>query len=156
MNWTALSAMADILASIGVIISLVYLAVQVKQSAAVIKLAGFEKMFDKLTDQTSLIVENEDVASIYLRGQESYNSLSETEQIRFHMYMSGMMQSLNIIFTQSTRDLIDPVVFKHTADIYFEKVLTPPGVREWWSTWKTWYQPEFVTYVDANVSQKNA
>ena len=155
MNWSALSATADLLASIGVIISLIYLAIQVRQSASVIRLAGFERMFDKISDHTSVIIDNEDMASIYLRGQESYVELSETEQIRFHMYMSGMLQSLNIIFTQSTKHLIDPGVFEHTAAIYFDKVLTPPGVREWWATWKAWYHPDFVEYIDKNVPSKN-
>ena len=61
MDWNAISAFADLLASIGVIVSLVYVAIQIKQNSKVTSTANYQHIMDYQGTVLTSIIENPEV-----------------------------------------------------------------------------------------------
>ncbi len=76
MNWAGVAAVADILAAIGVVASLVYVARQIHQNSTLIsqnsELAKAERLHEtnvSYTNPYALIAQDKELAQIYRRGK---------------------------------------------------------------------------------------
>ena len=83
MNWTALGALGQLAAAVAVLITLVYLAQQVRQSNRQNLLSAFRHTYDSLNEWALAVAESGEVAAIVLRGRQSYNDLGDIERFRF-------------------------------------------------------------------------
>jgi hypothetical protein len=64
MNWEAVSAIADVFASIAVLVTLIYLALQVRQAKDQITLAGQRHRADAARDVLSSVSDSDHLAPI--------------------------------------------------------------------------------------------
>ena len=87
MNWEAISALADILGAIVVVVTLVYLARQIRQNTVATATATYDSIVSGFNEINSLLINNPDVASILLRGNEAPNKLTPTEAIQYAFLM---------------------------------------------------------------------
>ena len=83
MNWEALSAIGQLLGAAAVLITLIYLAIQIRQSTAAMNTTTYETIVTGFNDINSIVVDNPDVASILHRGMENPSTLSDVEAVRF-------------------------------------------------------------------------
>ena len=140
---------------IGVVLTLAYLAVQIRQNTRVVRTSNFQNLMSMNASFTSAIAENEDVADIYQRGLVSFNQLSDTEQIRFNMLISEPFTAAQLSYQLNKRGLIDELLYEgHQAST--ELLFAAPGVREWWSKNKTWYHADFRDFIDQKLPRAAA
>src|SRR4249919_3717700 len=83
MNWEAVNAIAQLISSVGVVGSLLYLAVQVHRSTRITKLAALDAATTALRDVTRPFAENPEVGRIWRKGLEDLDALSPEEKARF-------------------------------------------------------------------------
>jgi len=76
MNWDALSAISQLIGSLAVVLSVLYLAVQVHQSTRVAKLAMQDAAATALRDVTKPLMENAELERIWRVGLEDISALS--------------------------------------------------------------------------------
>ncbi len=99
MNWDAISAISQLIGSIAVVLSVLYLALQVHRSTRVAKLATQDAAAAALRDVTKPLMENAELERIWRVGLEdigarffhaAYQFLKAFETIHFH-YVYGLM-----------------------------------------------------------------
>src|SRR5437879_9231993 len=83
MNWDAISAISQLVGSIAVVLSVLYLAVQVHRSTRVAKLATQDAAATALRDVTKPLMENAELERIWRIGLEDIGALSVEERARF-------------------------------------------------------------------------
>src|SRR5207247_5338301 len=83
MNWDAISAISQAVGSIAVVLSVLYLAVQVHRSTRVAKLATQDAAATALRDVTKPLMENAELERIWRIGLEDIGALSVEERARF-------------------------------------------------------------------------
>src|SRR5437762_12737121 len=83
MNWDAISAISQLIGSLAVVLSVLYLAVQVHQSTRVAKLAMQDAAAAALRDVTKPLMENFELESIWRVCMEEISVLSVEELARF-------------------------------------------------------------------------
>ena len=83
MNWDAISAISQLIGSLAVVLSVLYLAVQVHQSTRVAKLAMQDAAAAALRDVTKPLMENSELERIWRVGLEDISVLSVEERARF-------------------------------------------------------------------------
>ena len=83
VNWEAISAIGQIVGAIAVVVSLIYLAKEVRSSARATRLASGRSMeassFGCLNNSQS----NPDLSELYYRGLHDFESLEGADLIRF-------------------------------------------------------------------------
>ena len=155
VNWEALGAIAELVGAVGVIATLGYLAIQIRQNTAVVRTSSFQELVSGMSSFTTTISQNAEAADIYLRGLASFQDLSEIEKIRFHTLMADPFTSAQVGHHLQERGLIDDRLY---ADYLasFSVLLRAPGVRQWWESAKIWYHADFREFIDRKLSEPAA
>jgi hypothetical protein len=142
MNWEAVAAIAELAGALGVIASLVYLAVQIRQNTRSAREATWHSASHDIQHFRSLLVQDAEVARIYRDGLRNARSLNEDDRWRFGALMQYLYGHFETLFRTRGQPL-----FRHQWD-YIAYIVGRPGARDWWSKGKQIYSPEFQRFVD--------
>jgi len=154
MSWEAIGAIGEVVGGIGVIVTLAYLARQMQVNTAALRNETTRDGMQAVIDSYSTVIADEEVASIYLRGLENFNALSEVEQIRFHYVCCQRLHAaqMNVTFNQRSGQSAFPLDV--TVKPWIDRMMQRQGFRQWWqSRGRVVYSPEFIRFVE---SKENA
>ena len=138
MDWDAVGAVAELLAAIGVIVSLIYLAVQVRLNTRLQKRNNLVDISTELATTARLTATNPELASLVVRGLGDIDSLDSIERYRFDSFFYAFIAN----FERALLDAQD--------GHYPEEQLVPlkaaiagylgtDGGRAWWRQRKIWF-----------------
>lgn len=153
MDWTAISAVADVLASIGVIVSLVYVAIQLKLNSRTVGAANYQQNMGLISDVSGLISSDSELSDIYTRGMQSYEGLTENEKVRFNMLMTKFILPIQINIHLRDRGLMDDVLYEGQIQSFLN-MFDSPGMNEWWADSTKWFHQDFVRHMDILLEKK--
>jgi hypothetical protein len=144
MNWDAIGAVAETVGTILVLITLIYLAVQMRIANKQREIESLRHTYDGINRVCELLSESTEKASIVLRGRESLENLSDDEQMVFefmHIRILNTVESwyMQLMETSPTGEYRDQQPENIVALIvYFFK---NPGALEIWGTAKHTFVP---------------
>ena len=150
MNWEAIGAVGETLGALGVIISLVYLATQLKSNAVASAVEAKLATTKFMTDFNRDFIMDPDLYKLWDRGSKNPNDLTSDEFQRFSNLNLNAFWFFSASFYQLQVGKLEP------GDLFeLEKImafwLSRPGVRDWWSKFgSTRYNEDFVDYVRNN------
>jgi len=151
MNWDAIGAAGEVFGGIAVLISIVYLAIQVKQNTEENRVLRAQGLVAANADANALIANNSELSEIVRAGMFDFDALSETEQFRFSTLFFSFMSKYDFAYHQRITGRLDEQFWERTA--YDIRVfLNLPGANRWWHRDKPRYSPEFAAYVDELLS----
>jgi hypothetical protein len=164
LNWDAVIAIVEIVGVAGVIASLIYVAIQVRQNSHMIdqnNLATRSSMVHETSVSYNrffeLIVENADVADIYRRGKAG-QELEPVEVVRYEALTEIYFSWLEDTDHQYKVDLYfddedDTDLVEFMAPVFRDLLMSPYG-RNWWDRVAAdTYTPNFYKKVTKLVSQ---
>lgn len=159
MNWDAIGAVGEVLGAAGVIATLAYLGVQLRQNSrnldqntrAVVAAAeiqgGEQVMMGHLP-----IAENADLADLLLRGSHDFHALTPLERTRFSSFWHAALIAHQVYFFQNRRGLLHPDVWG-TYSRQFDANVNQPGFRLWWERSKAVFDPSFQDYFEEKMRE---
>src|SRR6478735_2303812 len=112
MNWDALSAISQLIGSLAVVLSVLYLAVQVHQSTRVAKLAMQDAAATALRDVTKPLMENAELERIWRVGLEDISALSIEERARFFHAVYQFLNAFETIHFHYVYGMMDKQLFE--------------------------------------------
>lgn len=125
MNWDAISAVSQLIGSIAVVISVLYLAVQLRSSTRVARVAAQDAAAAALRDVTKPFMENAELARIWRRGLEDLKSLSAEDQARFFHAAHQFLKALETIHFHYVYGLLDAQLWAGWMELLRHYVATP-------------------------------
>ena len=131
MNWEAINAIAQLVSSIGVIISLLYLAVQVHRSTRISKLAAQDAATTALREVTRPFAENPEVGRLWSKGLEDLETLTPEEKARFFHVAFQFLKAMEMIHFHYIYGLMEEQVWRGWRNLY-EHYLASPGLIYYW------------------------
>lgn len=147
MNWTALSAISEIIGTGAVVISLLYLASQIRTQNREARIASVHDITDAFKRATSSL-QSEELASVFARGSRGFESLSETEQIRFISIFHGLFRVWEEAFYRHQHGRLDEPIWS-AINAQYAPYLSLPGIQSVWAIRKAAYNPDFREFVDS-------
>ena len=79
MNLSNIADIADLLAAAGVIATLIFLAMQIRQNTKAVQNTRWESYLDRLANNFARPM-NEQVATVIVKGNRSFAALNDTEK----------------------------------------------------------------------------
>ena len=150
MNISELANYADVVGGIAVLISLIYVAIQIRQNTKMAQTSNYADLSFKVSEFNNLIASDSELADIYNRGIERFDNLSAVEKTRFNFAISRLMQAIQAMFHLRRRGYID----SELAQTNFDSIavfLTAPGIEEWWSANRKWWECGFRDFMDGMI-----
>jgi hypothetical protein len=158
MNWDAISALAEIGGTIAVLVTLVYLAIQVKHSNEQRKLEAYRHTLDSLNQQLDTLTQSVETISILNRGRTALNKLSVDERVIFELIHIRVLNSIESWYEQQIQatksgEIRDKQIANLAGVVswYFAY----PGAREIWLSVKHMYS-SIEDYVSKSVMEGEA
>ena len=102
-------------------------------------------------DNRHMLLEHNKLRELYVRSEvENWHDFTRDEQMMLLAYWSAetdRMELQFVLFKRNGTDL-DNIVF-YERDLLLEPFITG------WNTWKSFYDPEFVVYLDGLIEKAN-
>ena len=143
MEWSILGSVGEFVGGIAVVISLIYVGLQIRQSSNSVRAASQIAIKQLSTEITNQLVAP-DMARIYVQGLKDSSSLSPEDRVRFHSLMISLFgvyeaAYFQIYFGTIPRELQDA----SAGQVQFH--LRQPGVKQWWDGGgRARFSPKFV------------
>jgi hypothetical protein len=142
MNWEAVGAVAELAGALAVVITLIYLAVQIRQNSRLIESSLAESHVSAANEITKILASEEGAANIFWEGLEnSRDSLSIEQRRRF--------DALLFLFVMSGYQ-----AFRQKDDAALARadwILRFPGFENWWSEFSSTYPEDFSIYIESRM-----
>jgi len=154
MNWTALAAVGQVAGAAAVFVTLLYLARQVALSNLQADLDAYRQTMGSLDAWQRSIYESEELTDLVVRGRRSYESLGETERIRFanlhHSLLNIAQLEYDYLQQLPSRDRFRQLSEKRLGSVV-RGYMNHPGVLKFWEGAHWAYGPGLCRLVSENT-----
>jgi hypothetical protein len=148
MNWDAIGAIGELTGALAVVVSVIYLALQIRNNTQATMVTVVQDTIDEFANLDRLVASTPDLAHIILRGRASISNLSAEELLRFECYYSMMFQVLEGWYTGSARARKISKEQVEVTETILRNHFRNAGVRESWARTKDEYPKGFASWVD--------
>ena len=146
LEWAAL---ADIIASLAVVISLIYVARQVRQGNLLARYQARQNMMEKDLDLLKMQTENPDITASLINPEPT-----REDRLRLHSFLTGIMRQREWEWFQYHDGVIDEDVYRTYHEV-IAIFLGKPDTRYWWNNvGRSGLNPEFVNEVDKLLEKR--
>lgn len=139
---------AEVVGGIGIIVSILYLALEIDQNTESVRAANHLALIEQLGVVRSWSVQDGEFADIAHRGWNDFESLDAVERSRFVEFSDQNFDVWELGFSMGERGLVPADIMDAFNDGYCRGVT--PGTRLIWQTYtRGAYSADFSEYVDA-------
>jgi hypothetical protein len=147
MNWEAISAISQLVGSIAVVLSVLYLAMQVHSSTRIAKLAAQDAASTALREVTKPFAENADLARIWRLGLENVKALSAEDQARFFHSTYQFLKAYETIHFHHVYGLMDNQIWQGWCGL-LQHYIASPGIEHYWRLRHELFSTRFQKFVE--------
>lgn len=150
LNWEAIGAIGEILGAIGVIVTLGYLASQIRQNTKASRSESVQSLAESGATMNAMIIEEPDVAREFLAGMSDYRSLPAEDRLRFRFLIGQWLLAFEAVYIQHNMGTVDKHVFDSRMRL-LEEWLNNDGGLAAWKAARSGFSVEYVEYIEKNV-----
>lgn len=146
------ASVAEIVGAFAVVISLIYVGMQVNDSASAVRAASANDVNVALQSWYLQIGTNQQTSELFYRALTSEEALSNEEEFQYLMMLHGAFLAFQNSYLLAEEGTIDTELREAiTAAIVGIKQL--PGMRRYWRQRKSYLHSGFAAYVDQLIEQ---
>ena len=132
MDLDTLAKLGEFIGGIFVVISLIYLAYQLRQNTLSLRAENYARLFDRMSTLQSRLTADAELHRLFMIGAEDPGRLLPAERLRFSWALYEMFGTGEFMYHQSLDKTLPPVVWaRWEATIGWW--LSHPGMRAWWA-----------------------
>lgn len=149
MNWDMVSV-GQMLGAVGVIVSIIYLAAQIRNQNKESQRAAINVLTSHGSDLNRTLVENPDLAALWLRALQSFDELDGTSKLRFSAHLGRLLRMADSLYLAVLDGILDKRLWRGYERTLAETVAYP-GFQSWWATRKHWHTDEFCALTERHI-----
>jgi hypothetical protein len=156
MTLEDLGNIGEFIASIGVPLSLIYLAFQIRdnsrfvqENTSFLRSTNDTGSNDHVTVTRQILFDHPDLLEIQRKGNRG-SELTPEDLPKYELLTRSAFEGHFTYFVQYTKGLTNDEVWAYWSK-YFDSYCEKPGVIKWWSNARHDFDPAFQEYVDAKM-----
>ena len=132
MNWEAIDALSSFVATIATLITLMYLAIQIRNSNKLTRTDSLQNVLNGYTDRVlNPMVADAEMSDIVDRGMASWDALNTTEKGRFSNHQTREVLQLQNVMQLYDSGLVTETDFEAWLSHIASTLITPGGEVAW-------------------------
>jgi hypothetical protein len=147
MDLDTLSKLGEFVGGFFVVISLIYLAYQVRQNTRSLRAENYGRLLDRMSTLQSAISADADLNRIFTVGAEHPSRLSRSERVRFSWALYELIGNGEFMYHQYREGMLSDAIWKRW-EITVGWWMSHPGIRAWWQSKPTPFSTDFSAFVD--------
>jgi len=156
MTFEQLSYLAQIVASIGVIVSLIFVGLQIRHNTGALQRNEHNSTMAQWTVIRQAIARNRDIAELMTAGLSGERALDAADQLRLEQMLQEYAWASFHIWDRTQRGVFPKGTFEWTAGSMLCELLKTTRGGAWWQSAKgKGFIPGFVSDVDALLAKES-
>jgi hypothetical protein len=131
MNLNDLANLGQIIGAVAVVISLFYVASQIRQNTNAVRSATAQAVHEHFAKWYHLVAADDELAQIVAKGLRDYSSLSEQERVRFVAAFSAFLSYSQNAFLKWREGLLAQPLWRGWEFVIMNLVCAPGGKAFW-------------------------
>ena len=142
MSIAELGSLGEFIASIAVVASVLYLAVQIRTQKGEQQQRAAEALAHAWGESSRAISENSEVADFFYRGLDDYDALDSIEKLRFSAVFTAMLKAYEAIFYLREEGALEEEAWSTTEEMV-GRLCNSGGFKGYWVGRAAYFRPAF-------------
>lgn len=165
MNWEAIGAIGEAVGAFGVILTIAFLALQIRQNSTLLKnnTRQLEQNFQVAVSQAHaktagsadsmlVVAQSNELSSIIHRGLANYRDLDRESAMRFSMAMGPLIAAVSTSVMEQRELGVADDNFVPSQLNFIMRFIDTVGGRQWWVQGKGMYPEPFIEIIDNELA----
>jgi hypothetical protein len=131
MNWDAVGAIAELLGSLAVVATLIFLIRQIRTNSVMVQNATSQGAAEAIADWARQLTENPELYKIYRTGLKDDSSLNREDRGRFDLVLFQAYNSISSIYLQYQNGGFQEGRWESEMRVFARNYNTPGGRASW-------------------------
>jgi len=142
MTLADLADIGDAIGAVAVVVSLVYLASQIRQNTKAVRATAVHSSIGHSMDVRRALYESDALARIYITGSNDPKDLSEEDLLRLRLLYHNLFLSLRNIYSQTHLTGLPAETWVSQIPL-LQRVLSTQGGKWFWASYSHEFEPSF-------------
>ena len=151
MNWDAVGAIGEMLGAAAVVVTLAYLARQIRQNSLAMKVAAKQEMTKQYSDFADLLLLNDELFQLQSKGR-SGETLNEQESYKYYLLLNKATWYFSAMFYQYQVHELSDQDWSQSRRV-IERYCSMPGFQNYWNENREYWSEDFTEYIDDMVKR---
>jgi hypothetical protein len=152
LNLEDFASVADVLSAVAVVVSLIYVGIQVNDSTSAIRSAAASDATAAMQSWYLEMGRNRQASDVWLNAMRSPEPLPANEEFQFLMSMHAAILGMQNSYLLSKEGTLD-AEFREAVTTAIRAVKALPGMDRYWRQRRGFFHTEFAKYVDGLLAQ---
>ena len=152
MDLQTLANLGEVVGAAVVVLSLIYLAVQVRQNTQAQRTENYSRAQDRLAAIQSMLGKDSEISLIVSKGALDTSKLTPQERMRFTWSMYEVFGAFEFMFHASRTDAIPEEVWTRWSSAV-AWWLTFPGIQAWWQARPIPFTESFTAFMESLLKE---
>ncbi len=148
-------AIGEIVGGVAVVVTLIYLAFQIRQNTRAIRLSASHAASVGIRDMYALVAEQTDLSEAIHKGSKDPSSISGAEKMRYWGFLGFWLYAFENAYIQLTEDALDPRHWSGMKRMMIDYT-SVPGFRDYWPNRRHWFSEDFQHFMESEILQTDA
>ena len=153
MSLNDLANMGQVIGAIAVVISLIYVALQIRQNTNAVRSATAQTVHEHFAKWYHLVAADDELAKIVAKGLRDYRSLSEQERVRFVATFSAFLSYSQNAFLKWREGLLASQLWMGWQHVIINLVCAPGG-KAFWKDRAYMFGDEFRRHIEDDLIKR--
>ena len=147
MNWEAIGAVGELVGAAAVVLTLGYLALQIRQTRLDTRASTFDSILAEWRQhQRETYITYPDNLRVYVEGLKDFDGMTQQDRLRFIYILSQEVLFIENIIRQCNNGNITYEQLEPWVDFFCAHIRTPGGAS-WWLQTKSVFSPLLRDYI---------
>ncbi len=152
MNWEAIGAVGEVMGAIAVVVSLLYVAVQIRQNTKIVAANTIQAVSTASSDITMRLAESSELSELVLKIFSESENLTPKESMRMELIQRAAFRNYENYYYQHKRGYLEDDMWTGYRHTMLTRVTGRYG-EVWWKTHQVAFGKSFVDFVNSNIKQ---
>jgi hypothetical protein len=150
-----LGSIGEFIAAIAVLVSLVYLAYQIRQNTAELRLTHLRAVISSYSHFRQSVVNSNELPQLIEAARLDPESLSEAQVYRYGYFVEESVWCTQQLFIEIQARQVPDTSWPYAKKRLLQHLDNAVG-KAWWEEWKGMYDKELVAEIDRDLGSANA
>ena len=148
MNWEALGAIGEIVGAVAVILTLGFLALQIRQNSRTVKATAAQSVLQSLSEALRAAAESRVLTRVMMQGLTDFDKLDETDEWQFFLWLFAWFRLVEQAYQHYAMGNIEEGTWAGQV-AHLKGNLANPAVARFWAVRRSAFSQEFQQFVDS-------
>ncbi len=154
MTLQDLGSIGEFVAAIATLLTLIYLAAQIRQNTRAVRSTAFQQVVDSFSEISLAIGLNREVSEIFDRADKGLSSLDSVEQRRHWSILLSFFRRAESVFFQSEQGTLQFESWEGIRE-FLRSVLQSQGARQFWDENSFAFNSRFRTFIESELLKRS-